>query len=57
MRPESDPILDESVCKSISEIIHELTHKNHKLLNEEAVKKLTDLTKLVNNIHTCITLR
>ncbi|KAK7582477.1 hypothetical protein V9T40_013922 [Parthenolecanium corni] len=45
MNTETDPILNESVCTSISEIIHELTHKNHKLLNEEDVKKLTDLTK------------
>lgn len=54
MRPKSDTVLDESVCKSISEIIHELTHKNHKLLNEDAVKKLTDLTKLVYCIRTSI---
>lgn len=49
MNTETDPILNESVCTSISEIIHELTHKNHKLLNEEDVKKLTDLTKSVHN--------
>lgn len=47
-KQKSDPILNESVCKSISEVIHELTHKNHKLLNEEVVKKLLDLTKFVN---------